>query len=345
MLKLRAMKRVLYCVDKRTSHKLSLHLSCDVTSYVKDIGKKEYSVVIIDEYFLRRRKNLKISGHKNKTFLFYCHGHLECPYKDLREKGFFDYLIPSDTKQAVSFKIKRARRTAQLLRRINNLEDNLSRKNKKIERISIIDPLTNCYNWRYFLYRAAQELSRAHRHMYTLSFIAIDTDNFRHVNEIYGVKVADTVIKEIIEILHENLREEDVLTRWRGDEFYIILPHLDNRNAYRVAKRIHERISRHQFKYRDISLNIKTSLGVVTSPKDNVRNTRDVVGALGKCLSYAKRRGGNSIVLFSKPRFENNKITQNEDMGIGELRDKIDKMSILLTRDLLEMIYGFARAI
>jgi HD-GYP domain-containing protein (c-di-GMP phosphodiesterase class II) len=126
------------------------------------------------------------------------------------------------------------------------------------------------------------------------------------------------------------------------DEFFLILPHLSREDAYRVAERIKGKISTRKFKYKDFSLNVKISMGVVSFPGDNVYNTKDVITALHSCISSAKSKGGNAVVFYSKPQ---QAYIENKKKNIDGFRGKIEKLNALLTRDLLEMIYGFARAI
>jgi response regulator RpfG family c-di-GMP phosphodiesterase len=152
------------------------------------------------------------------------------------------------------------------------------------------------------------------------------------------------VIKELVGILKRNLRKEDILSRWREDEFFIIIPHSASSGAYEVAKRILEEVSSHKFEYKDLVLAAKLSIGVVSSPENNVFSTRDVVSALDVCLTRAKRKGGNAVVLYT-PMPSKHPSVKKKKATVRELRRKIEKMNILLTRDLLEMIYGFARAI
>jgi len=169
-------------------------------------------------------------------------------------------------------------------------------------------------------------------------------DNFRQINELYGVEIADKVAKDLAKILKNNLRKEDILVRWRGDEFFIITPYSEDKDAKGVAERIKTKVSGHKFKYKNVSLSIKVSIGVASSPEDNIFNTRDTIGALDKCVTFAKRKGGNAIVVYSGVKSKYT-LEKRDKLSVEELRGKIKKLESLLTRDLFEMIYGFARAI
>jgi len=299
---------------------------------------------VLAEGILKRKKKLSPIYFKDKLCFIHFAKETRDNLKKVKNFGFFDYFTDEDSKADILFKLQRASKLLELKKQIGDLECHLLAKNKKIEKITSVDPLTGCYNWRYLLHRIHQELNRSQRSSYSVSFIGCDIDHFRQVNEIYGVKVADTVIKELVGILKRSLRKEDTLARWRDDEFFIIIPHSDNTEAYKVAKRIREQITSHKFKYKDVVLSVKVSVGVASSPENNIFNTRDVVSALDICLTRAKRRGGNIVISYSSAPLKQSSVEEKK-ANVKELRRRIEKMNTLLTRDLIEMIYGFARAI
>ncbi|MCK4520147.1 MAG: diguanylate cyclase [Candidatus Omnitrophica bacterium] len=338
------MKQILYCSDKSSTKKISLPFTFETVSKVKDVFQKEQPLVILEEEFLGKRKKINPTYLRNKLCFIHFAKENKDNLKKVRDLGFFDYFTDENNKNDILFKLERAGKFLELKKQISSLENHLLTKDKKIEKITLTDPLTGCYNWRYLLQRIHQELNSSHRDSHSVSFIGCDIDHFQQVNEIYGVKVADKVIKELVSILRMNLKKEDTLSRWREDEFFLIIPHSDNISALEAAKRIREKISFHKFKYKEVVLSVKVSVGVVSFPEDNVFNSRDVVSALSVCLTRAKRKGGNIVMPYSpiaiKPSSEPKKKA-----NVKELRRKIEKMNVLLTRDLLEMIYGFARAI
>ena len=338
------MEKILYCRDKSLKGKVSFPFPVKKTSQIKDVHKQGFPLVIFEERFLKRRTKTSFSKFSNKV----CFIHFPTENKDniklVQKLKFLGYFTDQDNRSKILFKLSRAKQMVSFKERISHLERELSRKNKRLEEIILVDPLTGVYNWRYFSYRLHQELNRARRHLFDISFIVVDIDYFRQVNEVYGVKAGDSIMKEMVKILNKSLRHEDILTRWREDEFFIILPHIARDNAYRVAERIKSRIAHHKFKYRNLTFSIKVSAGVVSFPEDKVFNSRDIVSALSNCLSIAKREGGERVVAYSpqKPRVA---YKAQKEANVGELRQRIDKLNNLLVRDLLEMIYGFARAI
>ncbi|UCC94753.1 MAG: diguanylate cyclase [Candidatus Omnitrophota bacterium] len=336
------MKRIIFCIDKALKKKVSFPFPVTKTSNIKDVYREDSSLVIFEEAFLKRRA-LDHSRLLGKVCFIHFSKDTNHNIRTVRKFGFFDYFVQGENKSSVLFKIKRAKEVSGRKIKIDDLEKQLSKKEKTIEKIVLVDPLTGCYNWRYFLSRAHEELNRARRHLYNLSFIVIDIDYFRQINELYGSKVADAIIRYVAGVFSRCLRKDDILTRWREDEFFIILPFLARQDAYRVAERIRTKISSHKFQYRRCRLMIKISAGVAAFPDDKISNTTDAINALSSCLLTAKRRGGDSVVIYSQREVAVAK--DKKEPNIAELMRKIEKLNTLLTRDLLEMIYGFARAI
>lgn len=337
------MKKIFYCVDKTSKRKLVLPFAFKTIRKIKELQNNGISVVVFDEHFVYKHKP-QIAQLADKICIIHFSKDDENNIEKAKAYGFLDYFSDGNNKKEILFKLAKAQSYLEQKQRIINLERQLFSKDKRIKEIILVDPLTGCYNWRYFLHRARQELSRARRHLNNLSFIAVDIDYFRQINELYSTDIADCIIKELVQLLKESLRNEDVLTRWREDEFFIMLPFLARDNAYQVASRLKDKISLHKFKYKKFNINIKASLGVVSFPGDNVYNTKDIINALNECLTTAKKKGGNKVMLYdSHQRVQS--VKEKKGPGFDVFKTKIEKLNRLLTRDLLEMIYGFARAI
>lgn len=334
--------KVLYFVDKKSKKKPQPR-NFVISSSLKDVYSDKFPIVVFDESTLKK-KRLSPSKLTDKICFIYFQKDDKSNLRTVERSGFFGYLSGSDTKADINFKIKRAQKLLASREKIDKLEKDVLDKKKEIEKSALVDPLSGCYNWRYFMHRAQQEISRSRRHLYDVSFIALDIDYFRQINEVYGVKIADAVIKKVVSLLKSALRKEDSLCRWRDDEFFIVLPYLSRRYAHIVAKRIKNKIAKHKFKFKKLTLTIKISVGVVSFPEDKIYNTNDLIGALSESLSLAKRSGGDKVILYYEPQLESTK-KQKKKENIEELQGHIRKLNVLLTRDLLEMIYGFARAI
>jgi diguanylate cyclase (GGDEF)-like protein len=131
------------------------------------------------------------------------------------------------------------------------------------------DELTNLFNARHLSQVIEMETIRAHRYNSAFSLIFMDMDNFKNINDMHGHLVGSRTLVEIARILQENLRKIDVIARYGGDEFVIILPQTPGEGGFLVAERIRELIEKHVFlKQEGLSLRLTASLGVASFPRD-----------------------------------------------------------------------------
>lgn len=122
------------------------------------------------------------------------------------------------------------------------------------------DELTGLYNRRYLNYRLAEEISRVKRTQSTVSLILIDTDNFKKVNDTHGHLMGDEVLKKLGDILKSNTRSIDIVARWGGEEFSIILPETDLNDAKIFAERLRKTVENYDFGFQ-----VTISLGIVST--------------------------------------------------------------------------------
>jgi len=338
------MKKILCYIDKTTEKAVSLPFPCDKSTKLKDAYEKDHSVIIFSQGFLKKQKKLNLEKLNGKVCLIYFAKNSKNNLKVLKKFKLFDYISGGDSSEEVTFKLRKAYQFLKLKRESGMFKKGLSERDKAITEMSLTDPLTKCYNWRYFLKVIPQELNRARRQLYKVAFICVDIDNFQRINEVYGANVADEILREVADIIKQGLRRDDILIRWRVDEFFIIAPYSGDKGAENVAERIRKAILQKKFKYKKLTIALKASLGVVCFDQNYISNSRDIVGALHVCIMQAKRKGGNVVVAYSPKKHK--KVTkQTKKANIHELRGQIEKMNVLVTRDLLDMIYGFARAI
>ncbi|MCF7894484.1 MAG: diguanylate cyclase [Candidatus Omnitrophica bacterium] len=338
------MAKLLYCKSSIKKEKKKLPFSYVSTTRINKARSLKYPIVIFDYQFIKMRKNADLSFIKDKVCLLSLEANEEIKFSKLKKLGFFDYFYKDDKKDLISFKIRKAKEVAKIKDKKISLEKKVLKQKHSSDQLALIDSLTGSHNWRFFLEEAKRQLVRSKRYSEEVSFIGIDIDHFRQINEIYGVKVADKVIKEIVKLLESNLRKENVLSRWREDEFFIIAPYLDKKHVAIVANRLKDAIARHRFRYRDVSLKIKASIGAISFPEDSISSPKDVTIALDRIIAQAKRKGGNTVVISSRIQAKPD-IKKKDKANIEEMRQKVEKLNILLNKDILDVIYGFARAI
>ena len=131
---------------------------------------------------------------------------------------------------------------------LNKVSKKLIDSNNKFKKLALSDELTSLYNRRSFDLRLIEETSRSDRYKQELSLIMIDLDDFKRYNDTYGHQTGDKLLKEVAYMIRKSIRESDLAFRYGGDEFAVLLPVCDIKNAEHVAQRLVEKVSIHEFK-------------------------------------------------------------------------------------------------
>lgn len=166
---------------------------------------------------------------------------------------------------------------------------------REISRLSITDGLTGIFNRRHLMETMDKEFSRALRHKEPLSFIMVDIDHFKKVNDTYGHQVGDLVLKDTAKILGEALRKSDIIGRYGGEEFCIILPETSLDGAVRVAEHLRMVIDTHLFENGEVSLHTTASLGVSGFPESGAASATELCRLADEALYRAKAGGRNRV--------------------------------------------------
>ena len=169
-------------------------------------------------------------------------------------------------------------------------------------RLATMDPLTGAYNRRTFHEIAERELSRARRAGQPLSIIIVDIDHFRPINESYGNRVGDEVLQRIAVLAHGALRKEDMLVRYGGEEFLVMLPDVPGPGAVVVAGRIRKAVEAEPLKVGDHELAVTVSVGVSARLDEGPESIENLLARAEEALALAKQRGRNRVVALSLGR-------------------------------------------
>ena len=166
---------------------------------------------------------------------------------------------------------------------------------QRAEALSVTDDLTRLYNSRYLNQSLRRETKRATRSGKPLSILFIDLDGFKAVNDTYGHLQGSRALVEAAAVIRGCARETDVVARFGGDEFAVILPETAGDGAYAVAARIRERIAEHRFLAGErLDVRLTASVGVATLP--DVAQTADtLVQAADRAMYKVKMSGKNGI--------------------------------------------------
>ena len=166
---------------------------------------------------------------------------------------------------------------------------------EELRRQSHVDYLTGVYNRRHFMERAEQELSRAHRYGKPLSMLILDIDHFKLINDRYGHKVGDTVLKAVADLSHATLRDVDILGRLGGEEFAVLLPETDQPAALDAAERLRETIANARIPLNGgdpVSFSVSIGVSSMGSAEDNIDS---LLNRADKALYEAKGGGRNRV--------------------------------------------------
>ncbi|MGE3705862.1 MAG: diguanylate cyclase, partial [Vicinamibacterales bacterium] len=166
---------------------------------------------------------------------------------------------------------------------------------KREQALSVTDDLTSLYNSRYLNQVLRRETKRASRNGRPLSLLFIDLDGFKAVNDTHGHLCGSRALVEAAAVIRGSARETDVVARFGGDEFALVLPDTGADGAYAVGERIRERLAAHQFLAADgLNLRLTASVGVATLP-DAADSSEELMHAADAAMYRVKDGGKNGI--------------------------------------------------
>lgn len=188
---------------------------------------------------------------------------------------------------------------------------------KDLEYYATRDPLTDLYNQRLFWELLGYEIGRADRHQESFGLLMIDLDNFKHVNDLFGHIIGDKFLSKAALTIHECLRKGDILARYGGDEFTVILCESSEEQVYMIADRIREALDHMEITAADGTvIRGSASVGMAMFPM-HAQNAKDLFLFADNMTYKAKAMGRNCIILPT-----------SED--VSEVFEKSSEMSRLL---------------
>jgi len=182
-----------------------------------------------------------------------------------------------------------------MLGELKKSRDEVRKQNEALQILATQDPLTGCLNRRAFFERFEVEFSRARRYRHDLACIMTDIDHFKRINDEHGHQVGDEVLKKISGILIDTLRDTDVVCRYGGEEFCLILTETAARGARNTAERIRQAVSVEPI----WGIPVTISLGVA-SLEEAAANPSVLLGYADKALYRAKNSGRNRVVAYTE---------------------------------------------
>ncbi len=195
-------------------------------------------------------------------------------------------------------------RTRQMVEDVQEAREQVSDANKKVEILKkqmekvkqeiIIDPLTRVYNRRAYDDKIKQEMMGYQRYGRPTALMIVDIDHFKQVNDSYGHRTGDGVLRILSEVMKKEIREIDVLARYGGEEFALILPHTSYQRALEVAERIRQKVEASRFTYKGKPFSVTISIGVGTLQENDT--LASYVERVSQALYRGKNSGRNRVV-------------------------------------------------
>ncbi|MGH9407890.1 MAG: sensor domain-containing diguanylate cyclase [Vicinamibacterales bacterium] len=166
---------------------------------------------------------------------------------------------------------------------------------QRAEALSVTDDLTQLYNSRYLSQVLRRETKRASRSGRPLSLLFVDLDGFKGINDTHGHLYGSRALVEAAGLIRASARETDVVARFGGDEFALILPDTGSDGAVSVGERVRDRVNAHPFLHGDgLDIHLTVSVGVATLP-DVAASAESLIQAADEAMYYVKEHGKNGI--------------------------------------------------
>jgi diguanylate cyclase (GGDEF)-like protein len=162
--------------------------------------------------------------------------------------------------------------------------------------MAVTDSLTGLFVRRYFMVKFQEEFHRAERYSKILSVVMADIDRFKKINDTYGHTTGDRVLKIIANFFQKNVRDVDIISRYGGEEFVILLPEADKEEAYTVSERLRKKLCELEI---DDLPKLSISLGISSYPEDG-GDIEMLIKKADAAMYAAKQSGRNRVVIYDK---------------------------------------------
>ncbi|MBN2894385.1 MAG: bifunctional diguanylate cyclase/phosphodiesterase [Campylobacterales bacterium] len=157
------------------------------------------------------------------------------------------------------------------------------------------DPLTGLFNQRVFRDLLDYETKRAFRHEHPFGLLVLDCDNFKPVNDTYGHAFGDLFLREFADLLERSKRDEDILARYGGDEFVMIIPESDQSQVYAIAKKLQESINAFMVSAPNgLDVYVSVSIGIALFPK-HAQKPKELFNVADAMMYRGKEEGKNAV--------------------------------------------------
>lgn len=197
---------------------------------------------------------------------------------------------------------KLLRQSRRLVTMGDRMQGQLSSLNDELTHMARTDALTGLDNRRHFMDVARKEFSRARRTDTPLSLLLLDADHFKSINDTWGHDVGDKVLRGIAEVLKVSIRAHDTAARFGGEEFVVLLPETDCREAAIISERIRATVERRLFTFDGRGVQVTLSVGSTTASSwDSEMDIEVILKRADVALYAAKKNGRNRVERYPGP--------------------------------------------
>jgi two-component system, cell cycle response regulator len=277
---------------------ISLSRAISVEECILELEQNKYDLILLD-HLLPDGDGFDCLDNIGKKWasipVILCTGHGdEVLASQAIQSGASDYIpkaMLSDTSllRAIENALEKAR-----------LKTEIRLAKEKMVEMSIKDELTDLYNRRYFMEAVKSEVTRARRYKTELVFCMMDIDYFKKVNDTYGHFAGDAVLKDMGKILKDSIRQTDLICRYGGEEFGIILTCINREEARNVCEKFREKVSLHRTKYDSIGIKVTISIGMACYDPANHVTHNTLIENADKALYQAKNSGRNQVKIYQE---------------------------------------------
>ncbi len=171
-----------------------------------------------------------------------------------------------------------------------------------LKKQAITDELTGLYTYRYFQGAIKNEFEKMSRYKTNFSFVIFDVDHFKSINDTYGHKTGNVVLKKISDIMKSSFRKTDILARFGGDEFCVIIPSVSEVNLSKMVNKLRKSVE--DTKFPKVEKRITISIGVTLLPQPRIVSAEKLFECSDVALYQAKKMGRNRICIFNSELFK-----------------------------------------
>ena len=234
-------------------------------------------------------------------------------------KGFVaggqDYIVKPFNKTEVIVRVKTHIELKKAREKIKQFAMEMERKNKElklllkeVKQTAMTDFLTGVSNRRNAVIMMQEELSRINRNEKPFSLIIIDVDNFKKINDSYGHECGDYVLKRIAKLICSSLRKYDMLARWGGEEFLVMLPGTNLSNARTVVQKLILCVRNSPFNYKEFSFHVTITAGI--AQYRNMENLDSLIKRADQAMYIGKKNGKDCAIFSHSSIYEDLIISQ-----------------------------------